>query len=215
MKQQVTLGKRALQLVLCATVASAALTAQTAYADVITVDFTGSPFSVVPFNLDGFYLNVVTGATGTSGAATAGWDLNPYFSGSTAPPATFRFFTPTGGGMVGAAGIVSPLALGSEVGAGSSFITGALNASTAGTNYFGFRFINEATATTNYGYVVVAQAVNPPVAGAVQVLSYSYDNTGAAITVVPEPSTWLMMLGGLAAVDLMRRRMSDRRQDAA
>lgn len=215
MKQQVTLGKRALQLVLCATVASAALTAQTAYADVITVDFTGSPFSVVPFNLDGFYLNVVTGATGTSGAATAGWDLNPYFSGSTAPPATFRFFTPTGGGMVGAAGIVSPLALGSAVGAGSSFITGALNASTAGTNYFGFRFINEATATTNYGYVVVAQAVNPPVAGAVQVLSYSYDNTGAAITVVPEPSTWLMMLGGLAAVGLMRRRMSDRRQDAA
>lgn len=215
MKQQVTLGKRALQLVLCATVVSAALTAQTAYADVITVDFTGNAFSTVPFNLDGFYLNVVSGATGTSGSTTAGWDLNPYFSGSTAPPATFRFFTPTGGGMVGAAGIVAPLALGSTVGATSTFITGALNANAVGTNYFGFRFLNEATATTNYGYLVVAQSVNPPVAGAVQVLSYSYDNTGAAITVVPEPSTWLMMLGGLAAVGLMRRRMSDRQQDAA
>lgn len=215
MKQQVTLGKRALQLVLCATVASAALTAQTAYADVITVDFTGNPFSVVPFNLDGFYLNVVTGATGTSGAATAGWDLNPYFTGSTAPPAGFRFFSPTGGGMVGAAGIAAPLAEGSTVGAASSFITGVMNASTVGTNYFGFRFINESTATTNYGYVVVAQAVNPPVAGAVQVLSYTYDDTGASVTVVPEPSTWLMMLGGLAAVGLMRRRMSDRQQAAA
>ncbi len=208
MKPQIMLGKRALQLVLCATVASAALTAQTAYADVITVDFTGNPFSTVPFNLDGFYLNVVTGATGTSGSGTAGWDLNPYFTGSTTPPAGFRFFTPTGGGMVGAAGIVTPLVPGNMVGAGSAFITGVTNASTTGTNYFGFRFVNETTATTNYGYVVVAQSVNPPVAGAVQVLSYSYDNTGAAITVVPEPSTWLMMLGGLAAVGLMRRRLS-------
>jgi len=212
MKQQVTLGKRALKLVLGATVVGVAMAAQTVYADVITVDFSGSPFSVVPFNLDGFYLNVVTGAIGTSGAATAGWDLNPYFSGSTTATPIFRFFTPTGGGMVGASGIVAPLALGSEVGAASTFITGALNASTVGTNYFGFRFTNEATATTNYGYVVVAQAVNPPVAGAVQVLSYSYDNTGAAITVVPEPSTWLMMLGGLAAVGLMRRRLADRQQ---
>lgn len=215
MKQQVTLGKRALQLVLCATVASAALTAQTAYADVVTVDFSGSPFSTVPFNLDGFYLNVVTGATGTSGAGTAGWDLNPYFVGTTAPPAGFRFFTPTGGGTVGASGIASALVAGSTVGPASTFITGVVNANSVGTNIFGFRFINEATATTNYGYLVVAQSVSPPVAGAVQVLSFSYDNTGAAITVVPEPSTWLMMLGGLAAVGLMRRRMSDRQQDAA
>lgn len=214
MKQQVTLGKRALQLVLCATVASAALTAQTAYAEVVTVDFTGNPLTFVPFNIDGFYLNVVTGATGTSGAATPGWDLNPYFSGATTAAPLFRFFTPTGGGMVGASGIVSSLALGSEVGAGSSFITGVTNANMVGTNYFGFRFVNEGTATTNYGYIVVAQAVNPPIAGSVQVLSYSYENTGAAITVVPEPSTWLMMLGGLAAVGLMRRRMSDRQQDA-
>ena len=75
MKQQVTLGKRAMRLALCATVAGAALTAQTAYAAVISVDFSGNAFSTVPFNIDGFYLNVVTGATGT--ASFAGYDINP------------------------------------------------------------------------------------------------------------------------------------------
>ena len=75
MKQQVTLGKRAMKLALCATVAGAALAAQTAYAAVVTVDFTSNPFSTVPYNIDGFYINLVTGATATAGFA--GYDINP------------------------------------------------------------------------------------------------------------------------------------------
>lgn len=214
MKQQVTLGKRALQLALCATVAGAALTAQTAYADVVNVDFTGNAFSTVPYNIDGFYINLVTGATGT--ASFAGYDINPYFSGSGTASALFRFLTPAAGGTVASGGIATPLALGSTVGPASTFASGVVNANAAtpGVNYFGLRFINEGTGATNYGYMVVQQTANPPIAGSVRVLSYSYENTGAAITVVPEPSTWLMMLGGLAAFGMMRRRMSDRQQDA-
>jgi hypothetical protein len=215
MKQQVTLGKRALQLVLCATVASAALTAQTAYADVISVNFSGNPFSTVPYNIDGFYINVVTGATGT--ASFAGYDINPYFSGSGTSAALFRFLTPATGGTVGAGGIASVLSAGATVGPASTFASGVINANqaTPGTNYFGFKFINEATGLTNYGYLTVQQLANPPIAGSVRVLGYAYDNAGLPITVtaVPEPSTALMMLGGALAAGALRLRL--RRSETA
>lgn len=208
MKQQVTLGKRALQLVLCATVASAALTAQTAYASVITVDFSGNAFSTVPYNIDGFYLNVVTGATGT--ASFAGYDINPYFSGSGTAAALFRFLTPTTGGTVGSGGIATALAAGATIGPASTFASGVINANQAvsGINYFGFKFINEGTGATNYGYLTVQQLANPPIAGSVKVLAYAYENTGLAITIpaVPEPSTALMMLGGALAAGAWRLR---------
>lgn len=205
MKQQVTLGKRALQLVLGATVAGAALTAQTAYADVVTVDFTGSPFSSVPFNIDGFYLNVVTGAVGTSGAGVAGWDLNPYYAGSTGANPVFNFFNPTGGGTVSG----GPLAAGATIGAGSTFATGVVAATqpAPGTYNFGFRFLNESTGITNYGYLTVLQSQTAPLAaGSVSVLGYAYENTGASISVVPEPQTYLMMLAGLGLVGFLARR---------
>jgi len=209
MKQQVSLGKRAMQLVLCATVAGAALTAQTAYADVITVNFTSNPLSTVPYNIDGLYLNLVTGATGTAGFA--GYDVNPYFSGSATPAtALFRLLTPSTGGTVATGTVATALAAGSLISSASTFTSGVVNANsaTSGINFFGIRFVNESTGITNYGYLTVQQMANPPVAGSVQILSYSYDNTGAGITVaaVPEPSTALMLLGGMLAVGALRRR---------
>jgi hypothetical protein len=36
----------------------------------------------VPSNIDGVYMNVLTGVTGTSGGAVAGWDINPYTAGA-------------------------------------------------------------------------------------------------------------------------------------
>ena len=209
MKQQVSLGKRAMQLVLCATVAGAALTAQTAYADVITVNFTSNPLSTVPFNIDGLYLNLVTGATGTAGFA--GYDVNPYFSGSATPAtALFRLLTPSTGGTVATGAVATALTAGSLISSASTFTSGVVNANsaTSGINFFGIRFVNESTGLTNYGYLTVQQLANPPVAGSVTLLSYSYDNTGAGITVaaVPEPSTALMLLGGMLAVGALRRR---------
>ncbi|HEY1092471.1 MAG TPA: PEP-CTERM sorting domain-containing protein [Burkholderiaceae bacterium] len=215
MKQQVSLGKRAMQLALCATVAGAALTAQTAYADVISVNFTSNPLSVVPFNIDGLYLNVVTGATGT--ASFAGYDLNPYFSGTATPASTlFRILTPSTGGMVAAGGIATSLAAGTSIGAASVFASGVVNANaaTSGINYFGFKFINEGTGITNYGYLVVQQTANPPIAGSVTILGYAYENAGASITVsaVPEPATAMMLLGGMLAIGAWRGRKTGSKQ---
>jgi PEP-CTERM motif len=216
MKQQVTLGKRAMKLALCATVAGAALAAQTAYAAVVTVDFTSNPFSTVPYNIDGFYINLVTGATATAGFA--GYDINPYFSGSGGAGALFRFLTPATGGTVGST-VATPLAVGATVGPASTFASGVVNANSAtpGISYFGLRFANEGTGVTNYGYLAVEQLANPPVAGSVRVLAYAYDDAGLALTVsaVPEPSAALLMLGGIAAFGAMRLRKTARENGAA
>ena len=212
MKQQVNLGQRALKLVLGATVVGATLVAQSAYAAVVVVNFSANPFSTVPFNIDGVYINVVTGATGTSAVTTPGYDINPYFSGvGSTGGAVFRFLIPATGGMVGAAGTAIPLTVGTGVGPASSFISGPIsaNSTTSSTRFFGFSFLNEANSATHYGYVTVQQTANPPTAGSVRVLQYAYENVaGTAITVVPEPSTWLMMLGGLAIVGAGLRKRS-------
>ncbi len=205
MRDQVSLGRRTMRLALCATVAGAALATHTAYADVINVNFSGNSFSTVPFNIDGFYLNVVTGVVGTTGSSVSGWDLNPYYSGSTGANPLFNFFNPTGGGTVTG----GPLGIGSVIGASSTFATGVVAATqpAAGTYNFGFRFLNESTGITNYGYVTVQQLMTSPLAaGAIKVLAYSYDNTGASITVVPEPGTYLMMVAGLSLVGAVARR---------
>jgi hypothetical protein len=187
MNQRITRGKPVLKWVLSAAAASAALTAQTAWAAVVTVDFTGNPLSTVPYNIDGVYLNVVTGATGT--ANFAGYDVNAYFSGSGTAAALFRFLTPTTGGSIAAAGIATPLAPGAVVGPASTFAAGVVNANsaTAGLKYFGIKFVNEGTGATNYGYLLVEQTANPPVAASVRILAYAYDNAGVAITVPLPP----------------------------
>jgi hypothetical protein len=187
MKRQSKLGKRVLRRMVFAAAASAALTAQTSWAAVVSVDFSGSPFSTVPYNIDGFYLNLVTGATGT--ATFAGYDINPYFSGSGTASALFRFLTPTTGGTVGAGGIATPQAPGAVIGPGLTFAAGVIsaNSATPGIATFGIRFVNEATGATNYGYIVVQQLANPPVAGSVRILRYAYDNASVAITVPDFP----------------------------
>jgi hypothetical protein len=225
MKHQFKLGARAMRLGLCTTVLGAALAAQTAHAVVIAVDFSANALSTVPFSTAGVYINVVTGAASASFAS--GYDINPYFSGTTSPPAGFRLFTssttlpaPDGrsSGVLGGA-TATVLSVGSVVGSAGTFASGVsnANAATPGTNYYGFRFINEGTATINYGYIIIAQAATVPAAGSVKVLGYAYENTGLAITVaaIPEPSTTFLMLGGLLAAGAFRWRQTAGRRDRA
>lgn len=201
MTVQVRIGRRVMRLVMCATVTGAALAAQSSHAVVIAVNFSANALSTVPFNVDGMYLNLVTGVATTT--FSAGYDVNPFFAGTTAPPAVFRLLVPpTTGGVVGnAASIATPLAIGTVVGAASTFNGGVSSATVAtpGTNYFGVKFLNEATGVNNYGYLVVSQSAAVPVAGSVRILGYAYENSGAAITVVPEPATAMMFAAALAA----------------
>jgi len=207
------MGRRTLRLALCATAAGLALAAQTASANVVVVDFSANALSTVPFNLNGVYINVVTGAVGTTGSSTTGWDLNPYYSGSGGSDPMVNLYSPSGGG----AAVGGPLTPGSTVDAGTSFssIVGVTQPD-AGTYYYGFRFLNEATSQTDYGYVTMQQTTGQPLSdGSMRLVAYAYEDAGGAITVaaVPEPSTALMMMGGLLAAGALRKRLG--RRDAS
>ena len=80
--------------------ATAAFLAAPAHAVVVVVT-PATPISI-PNNIDGVYLNVVTGASGASAAAAPGWDVNPYFN--TAGLTFYGSDTPAGVLATGVAG---------------------------------------------------------------------------------------------------------------
>ncbi|MBC8131810.1 MAG: DUF11 domain-containing protein [Deltaproteobacteria bacterium] len=156
------------------------------------------PISIpVVADIDGVYINVVTGAAGVP--APAGWDINPYRTGT----AGFNFFfanTPAGsGGCVVAAAACVALPDGSTVGPASTYQAGVvsgLNFRTAGDRNLGFRFQNEATGAVNYGYAIIRNSNNadPTLAGfPASVIRLVYDNAGVAIVLGPPPAADLAL----------------------
>lgn len=136
-----------------AAAALAALTA-TATAQVATQVIN----QVVPANIDGLYVNVETGGTGSTGSTTPGWDINPY-SGT-----AMQFFSSASGGYMRFPGVTTGpggnLAIGNVVDAAGSWntaVTAVVFGANAGEwqlnadNYFGFRFI-AADAQLHYGW---------------------------------------------------------------
>jgi hypothetical protein len=192
----IPLAKTKLSVALWAGLGLAAL-APAAHAQVIT--YSGPPIPITQ-NIDGLYLNVVTGAN--ANGTVAGWDINIYSNNT-----SIAFWSPTGGGYLGSGTEVSLLAPGTSVGPADTFLTvpnigGGYTApafAAGATGFFGFRFINEAGGTTHYGYAELQAGGNAGFPAAI--LSYAFELTpNTAIAVVPEPGTYAMMLAGLAAV---------------
>ncbi len=167
--------------------------------------YSGPVSITIPNNIDGIYLNVVTGVSGVSGGAVPGWDINPY----SAAAGMFNLWGPTTTTWLSPSGVIGgpyPLATGAEVGSSGLYFRpgGGTNIAPQLTlnapNYFGFRFTNEATGgATNYGWLEVtfgASAADRAITG------WAYDNAGGAVFagVVPEPSTVALWLAGLAGV---------------
>lgn len=211
-----------MRLGMCAAALAGMAAAPAANAVVVTTFATTSV--AIPANVDGVYLNFLTGATGS--AAFAGWDFNPYlqnavftlFWNNTAPSVSGGVATAVTGGAY------TSLAAGATVSVDSIFSASSggggpaatINFQTAGTHVLGMRFYNEATSAINYGYVTID---NGPSAGfPATITGWVYENSGAAITVsaVPEPTTTAMLsLGALALGAVNLRRIRRQRRDAA
>lgn len=201
------------QLALCAAAATGLAVAPTAKATLVNT-FANTTIPV-PANTSGIYLNLETGASGTSGSSVAGYDFNPYLAGSGTQLGFYWGPAATRGAGVGSTATTGPyldLAAGTVVSSSSIFTSGIL--ATTGSPYLatgihnlGFRFIN-AAGTTDYGYLQLQTTATNGFPATI--LGWVYDNTpGTAVTVaVPEPSTVaiLALVGGAVGIRAFRRR---------
>ena len=187
-----------------ALVAGAALTAAAPSAMAVVIQYSGPPIAI-PNNIDGLYLNVVTGSTAVGGA---GWDFNAY--NNNAGMTFFSRSADTASAYVGAANAATALPLGAVIGPASSFTTNnplgggvsGLAFQTTGDRIVGFRFTAESTNTVHYGYALLRSG--PDLGFPAQLLTYAFESTpNTAITAVPEPGTYAMLLAGLGVVGTM------------
>jgi hypothetical protein len=207
-----------LRLSACAAaLAGVAGTASNAQAAIVT--FT-TPISV-PQTTAGVYINLLTGATGTSGGAVTGWDFNPYLASGGTQLGFYWNQSPanTSGGVV-VGSTYQNLVQGTVVGPASTFgtaITGTTGSPylTTGTNTLGFRFFNETTSAINFGYLTMTTTAGTPGGFPATVVDWTFQNDGTAITVapIPEPATVLTVSALVAGACGLRRWR--RRTDAA
>lgn len=189
-----------------AAIAATALAAVLAAAPAQAVIIFSGPVSIdIPDDIDGVYLNLVTGLSGST--PPAGWDINPYTAGSS--PDGFHLWGATTTTWFSPSGVVGgpyPLAANTLIaGPSTTFFRpgGGTNVGTQVTlnapNLFGVRFTNESMTNTNFGWVQITFGAT---ASERSITSYAYENNGSAILagVVPEPGTYAMLLAGLAVV---------------
>ena len=203
--------------------AVAAATAVVGSADAAIQMFTYGPTGIqVPADDNGIYFNLITGATGTSGAAAGGPWMNPY---GTSTSSMSWWATNAGGAWRGVniggySNEVSNLGLGFVVGSsipnsgaldtprfntsgGTSYADGLLgDFSLNADNYFGFRFL--VGASTYYGYGVMRMGATIQERS---MMGFAVETTaGASITTAVIPAPGALALLGLAGFAARRRR---------
>lgn len=165
---------------------------------------------VIPDNIDGVYMNVVTGATGNLGGSVPGWDINPY----SAVPGEFHLWGPTTTTWLSTSGAIGgPYNLpgGTPIGPGGTFfrpgggtnILPQMNLNSSN-NLLGFQFANEANGgATHYGWMRVEFGAS---GGIRSIVEYAYEDVaGTAIGAGVVPAPGALALFGLAGVACARR----------
>lgn len=187
--------------------ASAGLIATQSIAAVVTTSFDGG--LEIPLNPTGLYLNVESGATGTSAVSPpAGWNIQMYGTSG------LNFLSTSGFGFARvetstAADGPTALPIGFNVAATMPTATWIAGGGATGLEpgssqvFIGFRFV-ATSGTTHYGWMRFAIDQGGASVGR-RLMEYAYESTpDAPITVVPAPSVTLA-LGALALSGRRRR----------
>jgi len=191
--------------VVAAAAAAAGGIATSASASII---YSGPVNIAIPNNIDGVYMNVVTGATGTSGGSVPGWDINPY----SATAGNFNLWGPTVNTWYAIAGQYN-LAEGTLIeGPASSFfrpgggtnLAPQMNLNSAD-NLLGFRFVNEANGNqVHFGWIRLQFGAT---AGERAIVEYAYSEVaGVGILAGAIPGPGALALIGLSGLVGTRRR---------
>lgn len=193
-----------------ATVVASGAQAAIVYSGVVNIS--------IPLNIDGVYLNLVTGATGTAASAVTGWDINPYSSSGlswfapSSPASSHGLVRGLGssttlvdnlfgsGYVIGATGTPVP-----NYGTGSNETTGATAFTfNSSNNIVGLRFFNEGTGTINYGWMRLS--LGATFASTRSIVEYAYENDGTGILAGNIPTPGALAVLGLAGLAGRRRR---------
>ncbi len=169
----------------------------------MVITYSGPVSIAIPDDIDGVYLNVVTGAFGA--VAPAGYDINPYSAGL----GTFNLWGATTTTWLSPSGVVGgpyPLAAGTMISAAGQFFRPGggtdvgLQVTLNATNLFGIRFTNEAAGgIDNFGWVAITFGGS---ASQRSITGYAFESSGGGIMAgaIPEPGTYALMALGLVAV---------------
>ena len=191
-------------------VAAAAVAAGTAATANAAIVYSGLVNLTCPNTFAGVYLNLQTGATGTSSGSNPGWDINPYGNGY------LRLFQPgSGGGFMSYSGGLGAgnLDFGQTIGAAATWHTSIANSTPSfgagagqwkfnADNLLGVRFI-DASSAVRYGWVRFRMGAD---ANSKVIVDWAYDDTGASIGAgVPAPGA-LALLGVAGLAGRRRRR---------
>ncbi|MBX3364535.1 MAG: PEP-CTERM sorting domain-containing protein [Phycisphaeraceae bacterium] len=166
---------------------------------------------VIPDNLDGIYMNIVTGATGSTGGSVSGWDINPY--SATGPGTHFNLWGPTTTTWAELGGLfnlpfgtmIDPLSTFSRPGGGTN-LAGQMNLN-SDSNLLGFRFTHEGNGNQiHFGWIRMEFGAG---VGTRAIVEYAYESTagrGIGAGVVPTPGTVALLALGAAGLGGRRRK---------
>jgi hypothetical protein len=142
-----------------------------------TIVYSGIVNIPIPGNVDGVYLNLTTGVSGATAAATPGWDINPYFGANT------FFAAAPGYGTVVSGASVANMSTGTVIDGTNATGTvgdGSLFPTSAPGGLYGFRFQDENNGgAVRYGWARIIRGATTTTAGTL--VEYAYDDSGAGI----------------------------------